>query len=177
MKIFIERNNAPPFEVEIHFEKEIIAKNDFIDVKESYNYQLKKRDFLNNNVRRSSQQNGVQIVQINRSIALMERNLEMIHENIEKMLVRAPVSGVLSSFDPVIGESYIRNQNVAKIDTKSGFKVKGQVDEYYLSMVKPGQLAVFSMDGISIELEVKKVLPEEYRQALLRLEEEKQLSV
>ena len=26
MKIFIERHNAPPFEVEIHFEKEIIAK-------------------------------------------------------------------------------------------------------------------------------------------------------
>ena len=90
----------------------------------------------------------------------MQRNLEFIHENIEKMLVRAPVSGMLSSFDPVIGESYIQNQTVAKIDVQSGFKIKGQVDEYYLSMVKSGQLAQFSFDGNLIDLKVKKVLPE-----------------
>jgi HlyD family secretion protein len=84
----------------------------------------------------------------------------MIHENIEKMLVRAPVSGMLSSFDPVIGESFVRNQTVAKIDVQSGFKIKGQVDEYYLSSVKSGQLAGFSFDGVLIDLKVKKVLPE-----------------
>ena len=142
------------------YQKEIIAKNDYVEVRESYNYQLKKRDFLNNNVRKSVAENSVQIRQINRSIDMMERNLELIHDNIEKMLVRAPVSGMLSSFDPVIGESFARNQTVAKIDTQSGFKVIGQVDEYYLSMVKPGQMAVFSMDNELIELEVKKVLPE-----------------
>ena len=142
------------------YQKEIIAKNDYVEVRESYNYQLKKRDFLNNNVRKSVAENSVQIRQINNSIDMMERNLELIHDNIEKMLVRAPVSGMFSSFDPVIGESFARNQTVAKIDTQSGFKVIGQVDEYYLSMVKPGQMAVFSMDNELIELEVKKVLPE-----------------
>lgn len=142
------------------YQKEIIAKNDFIEVTESYKYQLKKRDFMNKNVKRSSKENGLQIQQINKSITMMERNLEMIHDNIEKMLVRAPVSGVLSSFDPVIGESFSRNQTVAKIDTKTGFKVIGQVDEYYLSMVKPGQMAVFSMDGALVELKVKKAIPE-----------------
>ena len=91
---------------------------------------------------------------------MMQRNLQMIHENIDKMLVRAPVSGMLSSFDPVIGESFVRNQTVAKIDVQSGFKIKGQVDEYYLSSVKPGQLARFSFDGALIDLKVKKVLPE-----------------
>jgi HlyD family secretion protein len=67
---------------------------------------------------------------------------------------------MLSSFDPVIGESYVRNQNVAKIDVQSGFKVKGQVNEYYLSSVKPGQLARFTFSGKTLELKVKKVLPE-----------------
>jgi HlyD family secretion protein len=76
------------------------------------------------------------------------------------MLVRAPVSGMLSSFDPIIGESFTRNQTVAKIDVQSGFKIKGQVDEYYLSRVKPGQLARFSLDGEMVDLQVKKVLPE-----------------
>ena len=142
------------------FAKEVIAKNDFVDMTESYKYQQTKRDFMNNNVKKSESENKIQIQQINQSIAMMERNLDMIHTNIENMLVRAPVSGMLSSFDPDIGESYQRNQTVAKIDVQSGFKVKGQVDEYYLSTVKAGQLAIFSFDGELIELKVKKVLPE-----------------
>ena len=142
------------------YDKEIIARKDFVDMRESYKYQQRKRDFMNKNVKKSEKDNKIQIQQINSSIAMMQRNLEMIHENIEKMLMRAPVSGMLSSFDPNIGESYGKNQTVAKIDVQSGFKIKGQVDEYYLSMVKPGQLARFSFDGELIDLKVKKVLPE-----------------
>ena len=142
------------------FSKDVIAKNDFINIQETYKYQQQKRNLLNDNVNKSSYDNKIQIGQINQSIDLMERNLEMIHENIEKLLVRAPVSGMLSSFDPVIGETYGRNETVAKIDVQSGFKIMGQVDEYYLSSVKPGQLAGFSVNGQLVDLKVKKVLPE-----------------
>ncbi len=142
------------------YSKDVIAKNDYVDIREAYQYQKQKRNLLYNNVMKSSNDNRIQIEQINRSIDMMQRNLEMIHENMEKMLVRAPVSGMLSSFDPIIGESFTRNQTVAKIDVQSGFKIKGQVDEYYLSRVKPGQLARFSLDGEMVDLQVKKVLPE-----------------
>ncbi|MDT0554080.1 efflux RND transporter periplasmic adaptor subunit [Urechidicola vernalis] len=142
------------------YAKDIIAKNDFIDRQESYKYLENKRDFMDRNVKKSSADNKIQIEQINKSINMMQRNLNMIHQNIEKMLVKAPVDGMLSSFDPVIGESYDRNQTVAKIDVQSGFKIKGQVNEYYLSSVKPGQLARFSFNGETLELKVKKVLPE-----------------
>ena len=142
------------------YAKEVIAKNDFINRKESYKYLKNKRNFLLKNVRKSAIDNQAQINQINTSISLMNRNLKLIHSNIEKMLVRAPVTGMLSSFDPVIGESYIRNQTVAKIDVQSGFKIKGQVNEYYLSSVKPGQLARFTFNGKLIDLKVSKVLPE-----------------
>lgn len=142
------------------FTKDVIAKNDYIDIRESFKYESQKRNLLQDNVNKSSRDNQIQIKQINHSIEMMQRNLEMIHENIEKLMVRAPVSGMLSSFDPVIGESYGRNQTVAKIDVQAGFKIKGQVDEYYLSSVKPGQLARFSLDGKIVDLKVKKVLPE-----------------
>ncbi|MEL4456913.1 efflux RND transporter periplasmic adaptor subunit [Lutimonas vermicola] len=142
------------------FSKDVIARNNYIDVRESYKYEKDKRNLLNDNVRKSSQDNKIQIQQINISIELMQRNLELIHENIEKLLVKAPVSGMLSSFDPDIGETYGRNETVAKIDVQAGFKIKGQVDEYYLSSVKPGQLARFSLDGQLVDLKVKKVLPE-----------------
>ncbi|WP_339918087.1 efflux RND transporter periplasmic adaptor subunit [Yeosuana marina] len=142
------------------FSKDIIAKNDFVDRQESYKYFKSKRDFMKTNVVKSTQDNLIQIDQINTSISLMQRNLNLIRENIEKLLVKAPTSGMLSSFDPDIGESYSKNQTVAKIDVQSGFKVKGLVDEYYLSSVKPGQLANFSFNGELLNLKVNKVFPE-----------------
>ncbi len=142
------------------FSKKVIAKNDYMDRQETYKYLKDKRNFISKNVKKSAQDNSTQITQINRSISMMQRNLEMIHRNIERMLVRAPISGMLSSFDPDIGEPYERNQTVAKIDVQTGFVIKGQVDEYYLSTVKAGQLARFSFDGKQVELKVKKVLPE-----------------
>ncbi|WP_338359614.1 efflux RND transporter periplasmic adaptor subunit [Yeosuana marina] len=142
------------------YSKDIIARNDFIERQESYKYFKNKRDFMKTNVVKSTQDNLIQIDQINTSISLMQRNLNLIRENIEKLLVRAPVSGMLSSFDPDIGESYSKNQTVAKIDVQSGFKVKGLVDEYYLSSVKPGQLANFSFNGELLNLKVNKVFPE-----------------
>ena len=142
------------------YSKDIIAKNDYEDVKAAYKYRQRKRDFMNKNVRKSAADNKIQIAQVNNSIALMQRNLTMIHDNIDKLLLKAPVSGMLSSFNPIIGTSFNRNQTVAKIDVQSGFKINGQVDEYYLSSVKKGQNANFSFNGELIELKVKKVLSE-----------------
>ena len=142
------------------YAKDVIAKNDFIDRKESYKYLKSKRDFRLKNVKKSVIDNKAQLTQIDMSISLMQRNLNLIRTNIEKMLVRAPATGMLSSFDPVLGEAYQRNQTVAKIDVKSGFKIKGLVNEYYLSSVKKGQLARFTLDGKQVDLKVNKVLSE-----------------
>jgi len=142
------------------FSKGVVAVNDFSATHDNLKYQIKKRDFLEENVQKASSDNVEQIRRINRSIDLMDRNLEVIHANMDKLLVRAPVTGLLTSFSPVIGESFTGSQTIAKIDVLEGFKVRGSVDEYYLSNVKPGQLASFSFSGEIVQLEVSKVLPE-----------------
>ena len=66
----------------------VIARNDYFDSEEEYKYQQKKRDFLRENVSKTTDDNKIQIKRINRSIELMERNLEFIHESVQKLLVR-----------------------------------------------------------------------------------------
>ncbi|NER14355.1 HlyD family efflux transporter periplasmic adaptor subunit [Leptobacterium flavescens] len=142
------------------YQKNVIAKNDFVNREKDYKYLTEKRNFLQSNVNKSLQDSKTQLSQINQSISRMSRNLELINQSIENMLIKAPVSGRLSSFDPVIGESYNSNTTVAKIDVLSGFKIRGSIDEFYLGRVKPNQLARFSLDGGFVPLKVKKVLPE-----------------
>ncbi|MEL6698363.1 MAG: HlyD family efflux transporter periplasmic adaptor subunit [Bacteroidota bacterium] len=154
-------NQQRDFQVDtLLFESGAIPKNDFLNSQADYQYQQEKRNFLQENVDVAGQNNYVQIKRINRSLELMERNLEVIHKNMERLKVSAPASGRLSSFDPVIGQSFSPNQTIAKIDVLKGYKVTGRVNEYYLSKVKPGQNARFSFDGKLVELQVKKVLPE-----------------
>ena len=142
------------------FDKGFVAKNEYVETREEYNYQKRKRDFLEGNVSKSKTDNVLQIQRINQSIEMMTRNMEAIHASMEKMLVKAPVTGRLSSFDPVIGGSFSARQTIAKIDVMSGYKVKAQVDEYYLNSIKPGLSAQFHFDGKLYDLVVKKVLPE-----------------
>jgi HlyD family secretion protein len=142
------------------YHEAVIAKTQYDDISGQLNYQQKKHAFLIENVAKTKDDNSLQIKRINQSIAMMERNLHVIHDNIDKMLVRAPVDGRLSSFDPVIGESFSNNQTIGKIDVLAGYKIIGQVDEYYLSTTKVGLSARFSFDDQLIELKVKKVLPE-----------------
>lgn len=155
------QNDERDFKVDTQlYEGGVIPEADFLDSQDDYKYRVKKKEFLQDNVNVTGKNNEVQLRRINRSLVLMERNLEVIHENMERLQVRAPVTGRLSSFDPVIGESFSPNQTIAKIDVLKGYKVKGQVNEFYLSQVKAGQRARFSFDGKLVELEVKKVLPE-----------------
>lgn len=142
------------------YAQSVLAVNDFKDTYNEYRYRVTKRDFLEDQFQATSINNRDQIQRINKSINLMERNLDVIHANMDKLLVRAPVSGMLSSFNPVIGEAFNGRQTIAKIDVQEGFKIRGQVDEYYLSRVRPGLKATFAFSGEAIELEIMKVLPE-----------------
>ncbi len=142
------------------FYEEIIANDQYKESHDQFIYQQKKHQFLADNSDKIEKDNKIQIKRINRSIEMMERNLKVIRENMDRLLVKAPVAGRLSAFDPVIGESFGSNQTIAKIDVMSGYKVKGSVDEYYLTTVKIGQKGRFNFNGEIVELEVKKVMTE-----------------
>lgn len=137
-----------------------LAKNDFKTTEELHAYNLEKQAFLKDKVDKASLNNQDQISRINASMQLMERNLKIIHENMERLLVKAPVSGRISSFNPVLGAAFNNNETIAKIDVLEGYKIKGMVDEYYLNVVQPNKFARYSSNNELVELKIRKVLPE-----------------
>ncbi len=142
------------------FAKGVIAGDAYQQSLNNLNYLVKKEKLLEESMRREAQNRQQQLSRIDRSIELMERNLDAIQDNVENLIIRAPVSGQLTSFNPELGTSKTRGQNLGTINVPGGYKVRAQIDEYYLSRVKPGQSGSFNLSGNTFHVSVQRVIPE-----------------
>ena len=139
--------------------KKAISDIELFNSRRSYELALKRHSVMQRRVREDAVYRKSQLKRIDGSIELMERNLEAIRLNLENLLVKAPISGQLNSFDVEIGETKVRGQHLARIDRLEAFKISASIDQYYLNKVKRGQLAVFEYGGQVYELVVSKVSP------------------
>lgn len=142
------------------FSKKVITKEEFNTSSQDYEYYQGRKTLLKQAVRQENQSRTMQLQQIEQSITRMNESLQTIRQNIENMTIKAPVSGRLSSYDPVIGKSYSANEMLGKIDVLQGYKLQAGVDEYYINRVKEGQTAQCEFNGKTYSLTVRKVIPE-----------------
>lgn len=142
------------------FVKKVITREEFNNSSQDYDYNKGRKDIMKVAVKQENQSRVMQLGQIDVSVARMNESLETIRQNIANMTIKAPVSGRLSSYDPVIGKSYSVNEMLGKIDVMQGYKLQSGVDEYYINRVKEGQSANCEFNGKTYKLVVRKVIPE-----------------
>jgi HlyD family secretion protein len=80
-----------------------------------------------------------------------------MEKKVGDLIVRAPVDGQLTSLDAEIGENKNKGQRLGQIDVLSGFKVRVNVDEHYLSRIFVGQTGDFAFANKNYKLKIKKV--------------------
>lgn len=142
------------------YEQEILAENDWIKTQENYRFQQERKNIIQQSIQKEKQTNQVQIQQINQSINTMEKSLEVLRNNKKNFLISAPLSGRLSSFEPILGKTYQAGESIGKIDVMKGYKLVAKVDEFYLDKVVKGQKGTITHKGGEIEVEVTSVIPE-----------------
>ena len=90
----------------------------------------------------------------------MQRNLAVVRQNLENLVVRAPISGQLTAFDVEIGEAISTSQRLGRVDKLDGFKVNVPIDEHYLARININQEGTFPFAGEEYEMTISKVYPE-----------------
>lgn len=95
--------------------------------------------------------------QIAASVERMKANLSLLQSNMEKLVVRAPADGILSSFNVEIGETRGAGERLGQIDILDGYKMRANIDERYVSRVVPGQEAELDFGGKTYGLYVSKI--------------------
>lgn len=142
------------------YEKNVVAKNDYEKSEQTYKYQKERSGVIRKSVDEEKKSRDMQLASINTSLTNMQKSLELLRKNKENFTVKAPVSGQLSSFNPILGESYNQGQSVGKINVLDGYKLVANVDEYYISKLREEIKGSVAVDAKNYEISLHKIFPE-----------------
>ena len=142
------------------FAKELISRQEWEQVKENYDYQKRRRELTYASYRSDSAKTQVQLRSIDQSENRMMRNLEMVGEIRDNLVIRAPRDGQLTLSEWQIGQTVNRGTRIGQVDELDSYKVRVAIDELYLPRVDVGQLGTFPFDGSNYEVEITKIYPD-----------------
>ncbi|MBC7919552.1 MAG: efflux RND transporter periplasmic adaptor subunit [Ferruginibacter sp.] len=141
---------------QLHADK-AIADQDFKGSKNLYDYQLRRKRLTEQTLHQDSISTRQQMRQMKESVSRMQSNLSLMQKKAGDLVVKAPVSGQLTSRNAEIGESKARGQRLGQLDVLSGFKVRADIDEHYISRVFAGLMGEFTFANKTYPLKIKKI--------------------
>lgn len=138
----------------------VISQVDFEETQDEYEHLVRRAALLEKTIEKDSLFQIMQQNQMTTTLDLMKRNLEFAKNSLDNLTIRAPISGQVSSLDSELGQLINRGERIAQIDILDNFKIRAQIDEYYISRIFPNQKGSFVMDGRTYTLTVNKIYPE-----------------
>jgi HlyD family secretion protein len=142
------------------FERNLISRQDYENALDELEYYGRRRDVTIESQDADERMRLAQIASLESAVGQLERNLEIARANLDNLVIKAPLTGLLSSLNAEIGESKARGERLGQIDDVDDFKVTAFVDEFYVTRTESGQFAEFELAGRTYELEVVQVYPE-----------------
>lgn len=139
------------------YEKKAINLQELRQAENNYNYQLEKRRLSEEILKQDSISSKQEVNQASQSYARTQNALGVMRKKVGDLIVRAPVDGQLTSLDAEIGQSKNKGERLGQLDILSGFKVRVEIDEHYISRIYTGLMGQFSFAGKDYKLKIKKV--------------------
>lgn len=139
------------------YEKDAIGKQELIKAENDYNYQKERMQLAKQILSQDSVATNQEQRQVQSSYRRTQNALDLMRRKVADLVVKAPVDGQLTSLDAEIGQSKTKGERLGQIDVLSGFKVRADIDEHYISRIYNGQRGSFSFDGKQYALVIKKV--------------------
>jgi HlyD family secretion protein len=139
------------------YEQKVIGLQEFKQSENNYNYQLQKKKLAQQILKQDSSSVGLEAEQVRQSYGRTQNALSVMRQKVGDLVVRAPVDGQLTSLDAEIGQSKNKGERLGQIDVLSGFKVRVDIDEHYISRIYTGLFGEFTFAGKDYKLKIKKV--------------------
>ncbi len=141
------------------WKQEVISKSEFEASRNQFLFQEEKQGLLRSIKIQDSISSEEQLRQMKTSLLQANKNLELMKSKLKDLTVRAPIDGQLSNFDLEEGQLINVGENIGQIDAQTGFKIRAQVDQYYLNRIVRGQKGSIKVNETEYELEVSRIYP------------------
>jgi HlyD family secretion protein len=139
------------------YSQSAIGSQEYKSSENSFKYQLRRRNLTRETLNKDSTSGKQQISQMQQSYSRMQNALSLMRRKVGDLIVRAPVDGQLTSMDAEIGQSKNKGERLGQLDVVSGYKVRADIDEHYISRIFTGLIGEFDLAGKSYKLRVKKI--------------------
>ena len=97
--------------------------------------------------------------QLKQSVGRMQASIDLVRESLDGLTLRAPIDGEVSALTTEVGEVLSPGARVAQIDKTGAFKVRAQINEFYLGRLTTGQTAQVTINGDAFILSIDKIYP------------------
>ncbi len=97
---------------------------------------------------------------IHEQLDILRGNLAVVHDKLNGLVIRAPVAGKVSAIDLKVGEIRSSGQRLAEVTPQTGMKLTADIDEFYLTRVRVGEIATITVNGEPVSLTVRRVYPQ-----------------
>jgi HlyD family secretion protein len=138
-------------------EEKVIGIQEYRQSENNYLYQVRRKKLTEDILQQDSVSVRQQLGQEGESYLQMKNTLALMRKKVGDLVVRAPVDGQLTSLDAEIGQTKNKGQRLGQIDVTSGFKVRADIDEHYISRIFTGLTGDFSFANKTYKLKIKKV--------------------
>jgi HlyD family secretion protein len=139
------------------YDQKAIGLQEFRQSENNYNYYLEKKKLTDQIMQQDQSSNAQQVSQAQQSYKGSQTALNVMRKKVGDLIVRAPVDGQLTSLDAEVGQSKNKGERLGQIDVLSGYKVRVDVDEHYISRVFIGLMGETSFAGKDYKLKINKV--------------------
>lgn len=139
------------------YEQKVIGSQEYQKAVNDYNYFLQKKKLTDKILQQDSASNQQQVTQARQSFEGSQNALNVMRQKVGDLIVRAPIDGQLTSLDAEIGQSKNKGERLGQIDVLSGYKVRVDIDEHYISRIFIGLRGDFDFNNKTYKLEIKKV--------------------
>lgn len=140
-------------------DKNLIAQQDFEQVKADYEYNLKRKDLTYQAYKIDSLNRSRQLSQLDDSEQRMLENLAGVSKLLDNLIIRAPIDGRLSRPELEVGQSIQPGERLGSIDEVGSYKVQVPIDELYLPRISSGLKASADYNNKTYDLVITYVYP------------------
>ena len=156
----VTRKKRTYSQYETLYKEALISKEDFLQAKEDYEYEGNLLTINKLKAKNDSLIRVTSMITLETDLVKMRQMLDLVHQRLDDLNVKATVDGQLGRLDAEIGQSINGGQRIGQINVLNNVKVTAKIDEHYIDRVISGLTSSLDRNGTNFNLKVKKVYPD-----------------